>query len=329
MHSRIVAPAPDGLAQRRRGRKTHGVRRLTLLIALATLTVAPGANAALSPGQLLSSYAPVVVLHPAERFGPVPVESFVNDATLEHRVDAGWQPAELPSLPADAGPWRLNQPTCTPSIGVFSLECYAASPPGLPTVYARHVRTQNRIVLQYWLFYSYNFWSGLYPPSDYLWQAHEGDWEATTIVLSLAGKPLLAGYSQHCSGKRRAWSRVPKQGTHPLVYVALGSHSNWFEPGDHAIDTRCYPQAARVVFAAYLPSVLDRTGAAGRVRPDVVRVTERTPGWMRFRGAWGEDGFFHAPDPVNTVTFGTGPAGPAFHELWREPLRTVTGWPAG
>jgi hypothetical protein len=274
-------------------------------------------------------YAPVVLLHPDERFGPVPVESFLGESALERRTDGSWEPADLPALPADAGPWRLNQRMCTPSVGVASLECYASARHGPATVYARHARTPKRIVLQYWLFYAYNFWSGQYPPSDYLWQAHEGDWESVTIVLSPAGRPLLAGYSQHCSGKRRAWSRVPRQGTHPLVYVALGSHSNWFGPGDHPIDTRCYPQVARVVFDAYLPAVLDRTGAAGRVRPRVVRVMENAPGWMRFRGTWGEDGFFRAPDPVNTVRFEAGPAGPAFQEKWRDPLGTVTRWPAG
>lgn len=300
-----------------------------MLLALTTLALAPGAAAAPVPADLLRTYAPVVFLHPDERFGPVPVEAFLSASALERRTTAGWEPADLPALPADTGPWRLNYHACAPSTGVASLECYASAPARPATVYARYLRTPKRIVVQYWLFYAYNFWSGHFPPSDYLWQAHEGDWESVTIVLSPSGRPLLAGYSQHCSGKRRAWPRVPKRGTHPLVYIALGSHSNWFGPGDHVIDTRCYPQAARVVFDAHLPSVVDRTGAARRVGPRVVAVTETTPAWMRFRGTWGEDGYFHAPDPVNTVTFEAGPAGPAFQAKWRDPLGTVTRWPAG
>jgi hypothetical protein len=298
-----------------------------LLVLLLAAVASPGA-AAPTPAQLLTTYAPILHFHAGERFAPVPVETFLAVAALERRTAAGWEPADLPALPVDDGPWRLNQRACDPSIGVASLDCYAAAPAGPATVYARHARTPNRIVLQYWLFYAYNFWSGLYPPSDYLWQVHEGDWEAVTILLARTGKPLLAGYSQHCSGKRRAWSRVAKQGTHPLVYVALGSHSNWFGPGDHPVDTSCYPQAARVVFDVNLESVLDRTGTAGRVRPRLVRVTEQAPGWMRFRGNWGEDGWFHAPG-IDTVRFEAGPVGPAFQDKWRDPLRTVTRWPAG
>jgi hypothetical protein len=302
---------------------------MRVLLAALALALVPSSAAAPSPARLLSTYSPVVLFHPDERFGPAPIESFLAASALERRTEAGWEPANLPSLPIDAGPWRLNQRACDPSVGVASLECYAATPPGPATVYARHARAGNRIVLQYWLFYAYNFWSGQFPPSDYLWQVHEGDWEAITILLSPAGTPLLAGYSQHCSGKRRAWSRVAKQGTHPLVYVALGSHSNWFGPGDHPIDTRCYPQVARVIFDAYLPSVLDRTGTARHVRPRVVRVSERAPGWMQFRGTWGEDGWFHAPDPIDTVKFEAGPVGPAFQDDWRDPIRTVMRWPAG
>jgi hypothetical protein len=287
------------------------------------------ALAAPSPDQLLRAYSPVVVLHPDERFPPSTVEPFFAASALERRTDAGWEGADLPALPVDAGPWRLNQRSCTPRIGLASVDCYAQTPAGEPVVYAWYTRTRDRVVLEYWLFYAYDFWSGLYPQSDFLWQTHEGDWEAVAVVLSREGKPLLAGVSRHCSGAQRPWARVAKQGTHPLVHVALGSHSNWFGPGDHPIDTRCYPQAARVIFDAYLGTALDRTAPGRRLSPRIVRVSAQAPGWMRFRGSWGEDGFFHAPDPVNTVTFGAGPAGPAFHALWREPLRTVTGWPGG
>ncbi len=52
------------------------------------------------------------------------------------------------------------------------------------------------------------------------------------MVLTKAEQPLFAGYSQHSCGKRRVWARVPKiQKTHPLVYVALGTHANYFATG--------------------------------------------------------------------------------------------------
>jgi hypothetical protein len=50
---------------------------------------------------------------------------------------------------------------------------------------------------------------------------------------------------------------------------------------------------------------------------------------MRFAGDWGEQGFFHAPEPVGTVAFGGGPEGPAFHAVWKEPLKTMQRWRPG
>jgi hypothetical protein len=301
-----------------------------LAAALLALCAPASAAAAPAPAQLLRTYAPVVVLHPDERFGPAPVESFLAAAALEQRgADGAWQPVEAAALPVAGGPWRLDVRGCTPQVGVASVACYAAAPAGPPTVYGRYARTRDRIVLQYWLFSVNDFWSGNHPPDDHVWQAHEGDWEAVTILLTRAGVPLVAGYSQHCSGKRRAWARVPRTGgTHPLVYSALGSHASWFGPGEHRIDTRCYPLPARLVFDAHLPAgALDRTGGGARVRPALVRVDERTPGWLRFPGYWGEQGFFHWPG--TTVAYEHGPRGPAFHAVWRAPVRTVSGWPAG
>ena len=300
-----------------------------LAAALALALCAPAsASAAPAPAQLLRTYAPVVVLHPDERFPPVPVEDFLAVSALQQRGGDGvWREVAATALPTSGGPWRLDRRSCTPQIGVASIDCYATVPSGPPTVYARYARTRTRIVLQYWFFSVNDFWSGRYPPDDHVWQAHEGDWEGITILLTARGKPLLAGYHQHCSGKRRAWARVPKEGTHPLVYVALGSHASWFGPGDQSIDTRCYPQAARAVFAAHLPATLDRTGNGRRLRPRLVRVAERSPAWMAFPGFWGEDGFFHWPG--YTVPFEQGPTGPAFKSVWRAPVRTVEGWAAG
>lgn len=298
------------------------------------------ATVALTPGQLLQRFEPVVVLHPQERFAPVAVDAFLADARLEQRTPEGaWAPVAttgaLPSAnPCSSRPcWRLDHAGCSIAGGVSSVECYAASEAtrGPPTVVYGAVRTQrNRIALQYWYWYSYDFWSGEHPPTDYVWQAHEGDWEAVVVLLTRAGKPLLAGYSQHSCGKRRAWSRVPKTGrTHPLVYVALGSHANYFRGGDQPMDLRpqCYDPAGAGILRAALPRVLDRMGNGRRIPTRLVRVTASSPTWMRFAGAWGETSLFHAGE--QTFTYGTGPAGPASHDVWIDPIGTLARWPAG
>jgi hypothetical protein len=314
----------------------------------ALLLVAP-AEAALSSARLLARYQPVQVLHPDEAFQPVAVSGFLRTAVLEQRTASGWVPGGRPRRLPDQDPpdcpstpgqpcWRLRQPGCTASTGVSSVACYAAleaAQHSANVVYGAVHRSGGRIALQYWYWYLDDFWSGEYPPSDYVWQTHEGDWEVVTVILTRAGRPLLAGYSEHGCGKRRPWARVPKLGrTHPLVYVALGSHANYFEPGPHPLDLSpaCYPPLGAAILRSYLPEVLDRTALGLVLGPAAVRIvpiTGAAPEWMRFPGAWGEAQFFHAPEPVGTTVAGSAPAGPARHTIWRDPVRTVLAWPRG
>ena len=309
----------------------------------AALALTP--TAAGTPDQtLLRRYQPVTVFERLDRFRPVVVDAFAADAELQQRTPEGWiaapSPATLPAADppgcstADGGPcWRLDLRPCSPAPGLPSIECYAAAEAArapASAVYGRVARTRDRIALQYWFFYSYNFWTPAYPPTDFIWQAHEGDWEAVTVVLSRRERPLYAGVSQHCTGSRRAWAKVRRRGTHPVVYVGLGSHAGFFGPGRHRVDLRCWPQAAVFIFRAHRVTPIDVAGGGATLGPAqtrLLRVTATSPGWMRFPGFWGEREFFHAPPPIDTVMAGSGPRGPAFHELWREPIRTVLRWP--
>jgi hypothetical protein len=59
----------------------------------------------------------------------------------------------------------------------------------------------------------------------------------------------------------------------------------------------------------------------------LVRVSLRTPRWIRFSGTWGEAQLFHAPAPVGTVADGYSPASPSQQDSWRHPLQTLAAWP--
>src|SRR5215218_4754280 len=225
--------------------------RLVFLVAacVAFFVGVGSAEAATPPARLLAAYEPVLQFDPQERFLPTSVQSFVSDSDLERLVSPGnWEvvdsdpePGELPA--PDSGIWRLNQDSCSPAATLGGLECYAAAGSeggGQPTLYGRVVEQGGSTVLQYWLFYSDDVYSYAYPPSDFIWQAHEGDWEVVNIVLSADERPLFAGYSQHCVGERRPWARTPRwDATHTVVHVAVGSHANEFSPGVHTIDPRC------------------------------------------------------------------------------------------
>jgi hypothetical protein len=194
-------------------------------------------------------------------------------------------------------------------------------------VYGAAFRRKNRIDLQYWLWYPWNGYSPTVPEGE-LWQVHEGDWEAVSVVLDRGGKPLVAGYSQHSEGRRRDWAKVAKQGLRPLVYVARGSHANYFSAGRHRLDPRSVPPPLIAIIEAYGVAAVDHTGKGRIVRPTLVRVTASTPGWMAFAGTWGEAGYVHFPGNAPFAS-GAGPRGPAFHEQWQRPVVEALSWPRG
>ena len=308
--------------------------RLVLGSILAAAALVPWSAAApvASPPleTLLARHVPVLVLHPAERLRPVAVEGFLADSDLLRKTSTGWEKVEGP-LPAGGADLRLDQRMCRAQGGPAATSCYASAQAihgSAPVVYGAAFRRKNRIDLQYWIWYPYNPYSPTVPAGE-IWQVHEGDWEAVSVILDLRGKPLAAGYSQHSEGKRRDWAQVPKQGLRPRVYVALGSHANYFAPGKHRWDPRVAEPLLISIFEQNGQEPVDHTGRGRIVRPRLLRVTATTPSWMAFAGRWGEDEYLHVPGGQPVTSGGAGPTGPAFHEQWRAPVAEVLSWPRG
>jgi hypothetical protein len=314
-----------------RARRSFASALLTLVCALAVVGSAAGKRERTpSLAALLARHVPLLVLHPDESFEPVSVDGFLADSDLSRKTATGWElvPGPLPGGGADL---RLDQRLCTPFDGLAATSCYAsaeAAHGAAPVVYGAAFRTKDRIDLQYWLWYPYDDFSPAYPANDF-WQAHEGDWEAVSVILDRAGTPLTVAYSQHRKGRRRAWAQAPKRGLHPLVYVALGSHANFFASGEQPLAPPGVDRAAINVMRAYgIPVPADHTGRGSVVRPTLVRVTTRAPSWMTFAGAWGEAEYLHIPGR-NPLFAGLGPRGPAFHTQWQRPVAEEMSWPRG
>jgi len=312
----------------------HRALSSALLAAACVLAVAGSAAAegARTPSlaALLARHTPVLVLHPDESFEPVPVDGFLADSDLTRKTASGWEPVPGP-LPAGGADLRLDQRLCSSSDGLAATPCYVSAEAvhdAAPVVYGAAFRTRDRIDLQYWLWYPYDDFSPVYPANDF-WQVHEGDWEAVSVILDRAGMPLTVAYSQHAKGRRRAWAQAPKRGLRPVVYVGLGSHANFFGPGEQPLRVPAVDQASTNLMKAFgIPVPADHTGKGSIIRPALVRVTARTPSWMTFAGAWGESGYVHIPgrDPL---VAGAGPRGPAFHAQWQRPVAEEMSWPRG
>ena len=87
-------------------------------------------------------------------------------------------------------------------------------------------------ILQYHFFYAFNDWRLAANGMNH----HEGDWEMAAIYLK-NDEPHALLLSQHGSGAMEPWknvhrvvSRSGNASTHPIVYVALGSHANYSKP---------------------------------------------------------------------------------------------------
>ena len=175
-----------------------------------------------------------------------------------------------------------------------------------PTTYAHiaHQVGRHGLALQYWFFWYFNQFNDL----------HEGDWEGMQITFeadnarqALAEGPGEMILFQHAGGERADWedSKVEKEGTHPVVYPAAGSHATFY-------DSTVYVQNG----ANGSGVGCDNTSEPLReVRPHPVAIPTfpTTTGhfkWLTYFGHWGQE----------EKGFNNGPTGPLTKTQWLEPF---------
>jgi hypothetical protein len=315
---------------------------LVVLGAAAVAGAASGRPATTGSTALLGRYEPVVELYRAD-WKPAAVDPFLAAADLERLAAGRWQVVRR-SPPASAlaggsSSLRLDTRGCTPAVDLDS--CYVRT--ALPaTVYGRAWVSPTaaagvRTVLQYWFFYPLDDWhNSLIRPA--LWHMHEGDWEEVSVALDAGDRPISIAASQHNLGVVRQWKRATLAGgSHPLVYVALGSHANYLSPGFRGVAG--VPHVIRPPFSGIPLYEPDFTSAQTSYGPrgsaanqlGIVDISDGTAPWLSFAGAWG-DGNYVLVRSVGKQTFthlrvGSSPPGPAFHELWRNPVLQFQRWP--
>jgi hypothetical protein len=179
------------------------------------------------------AYAPVLRLAATEPYRPLRLEDYLSltalhagspphGAVLEPRPTLFSLAAAPASSYLDVGG---AQPNGHPSVYRQLEQGLEATRPR-PTVYWHAARrpTAGRIAIEYWLLYLYN---------DF-YDRHEADWEGVTVVLQ-DGRPLGASFSAHQGRRWVAWSALTTDGTHPVAYVARGSHAVYASPGRYGI----------------------------------------------------------------------------------------------
>lgn len=147
--------------------------------------------------------------------------------------------------------------------------------------YHRQVRDGRYLCLQYWFFYSYNDWARGYNGMN----DHEGDWEGMLLFFQLDGggrpqePPVYVTFVGHHSRLTKPWEHkdVERIGTHPVGYVAAGSHATYPE-------RKLYPIMERYGLIDHATGnglTIDHDQWAHRVALDGV------PWLTDYRGSWG------------------------------------------
>lgn len=127
---------------------------------------------------------------------------------------------------------RLDLP---PEIGRAAFEAYSQNRLRMPryTYYYRQTHDARYLCLQYWFFYAFNDWATSYRGMN----DHEGDWEGLYLFFEQdeAGRPVeppaYVTFVGHHSRLTKPWGHpdVTREGTHPVAFVAGGSHASYPE----------------------------------------------------------------------------------------------------
>ena len=181
-----------------------------------------------------------------------------------------------------------------------------------PSVYA-HVATDplhpGKLAVGYWFYCTFNDFTDKHE-SD--WEMAQVDFAESTAAAALQTGPYEVDLPQHAGGERSAWTdtKLQKDGTHPVIYDATGSHANYFGRALYL------GRGAREGFGCD-----DTRDATLRLQPktvllpDVPSSASAPYAWLAFQGRWGQ----------KEAGINNGPTGPAAKEQWLAPIEWADG----
>jgi hypothetical protein len=268
----------------------------TLFLILTSQSVIGQANETLA-----AQYTPVLHFTKGEKFYPTTVEYLISSSVLKDR-DTGATVDSAPSVEnlgshTSGNLFLDNKRETLTAIA----EDYASNPASNSyTAYVHVTNSGGSTVIQYWLFYAYN--NG--PLNE-----HQGDLEVIEVFLDSSGSAQTLLLSQHGAGENARWADVEKTNGHPVVYVAEGSHANYFRSfqGKMGIENDNVGNDGKTISAESLQLVM--LGEANN--------HPASQNWLTFSGRWGYWG------TEQEVALGrAGPYGPIFNQegiRWAQP----------
>ncbi|HXW37721.1 MAG TPA: Vps62-related protein [Nitrososphaerales archaeon] len=278
-----------------------------LLLSAVVVVASPRQTSAQGEGgsSLAAEYAPVLHFAAGEKFYPTTVDYLINSSNLMLRGPNGTSDTLISTDPTPSDLGSFNNSNYFLENRLNSSAAIAADYDSKATslgyyAYVHEVNTGNGTVIQYWLFYAYN----LGQLND-----HQGDLEVVQVFLSANGTPERLLLSQHGSGENAAWSDVETSSGHPVVYVAQGSHANYFRSyqGELGFEDDIVNANGLTITPNMLNLVM--LGEPGNV--------SASQSWLNFPGRWG---YWGTADQV--AQGDAGMLGPVFNQggiRWAQP----------
>jgi hypothetical protein len=312
---------------RRRGRLATSL----VVGAVASLVLAASAGAQTTPEQrLVSAYSPELMLREQENGPcdtteeqykpPTTVDAVLGNPRVTLVRYTGGRDLKVKRAPTAANiaglddtyylnlPGNALSPGCTYARDFARLKAQGKTP---PITYAHIARELGHpgLIVQYWFFYYFNQFNDI----------HEGDWEGMQIAFdantpeqALADGPSEIALFQHAGGERANWddNKVQKDGTHPIVYPAAGSHATFYDNaiyiqnGNNGSGVGCDNTSSPTIGSDPRPVLVPTTNPVGSEFQ-----------WLSYIGHWGE----------RQKGFNNGPQGPVTKRQWLQPFSWMEG----
>ena len=258
--------------------------------------------------ELALKYAPVLRMHPDEKYLPRGVEWFVEQSDLKDGGDNTITGVSMDSL-GTVGYDQSHYLDAPDNIKDQDIDHLPA------TVYwtIRVDGSKDSLYLQYYLFYNYDYLD--------LWQLsfcdmiedkdfdivynlfclpHEADWELIQFefkaddaetIIERGITPVEAAYSQHFLSEAKAYNDVETYDGHPVAYAALGKHANYFDSWAASIvldeisdeGIMLLPQSGGFDGVQLCHEVLPQAESCSY---ELHFIDQSTP-WVAYKGKWG------------------------------------------
>jgi hypothetical protein len=237
---------------------------------------------------LAARFAPVVVLHREDRNRPASVPWFLartDPFGTRRDGEPARRLAERVFPKSEAEQRRVRSGTEHAKAWTTYVHVY--------------IRPDRGINIQYWFFYPYN--------DGPLFFDHESDWEHVTVRLNPLREPEGVDFARHendSPGVSYPWSLVRREGEHPIVLSARGSHASY----QHSGEVTRFDSVASCDSLEQCPHPIWRTWRAGGIQnlgePGRPLCLDRA---LTFSDRWG---------PSGIIPGTSAPHGPLYHHAY-------------